>query len=69
MCKARARCRYVISQALNPPISFCRLVAEKINKNERKGNSEIENVMSGKEPAAVWKLFGDPPEPRVIKVT
>ncbi len=47
---------------------FCRLVAEKINKNERKGLSEIENVMSGKEPAAVWKLFGDPPEPRIIKV-
>ena len=47
-----------------------RLVAEKINKNERKSKAEIENVTQGKEPVLFWELLGmeAPKPPRIYKV-
>ncbi len=51
------------------PCSCCRLVAEKINKNERKGLAEVENVTQAKEPSLFWKLLDcEPPTPRIYKV-
>ena len=35
-----------------------RLVAEKINKNERKSTAEILNVLQAKEPEEFWKTIG-----------
>jgi len=35
----------------------CRLIAEKINKNERKGKSEIEVFTPGSETAAFWRAL------------
>ncbi|KAK7111739.1 protein flightless-1 homolog [Littorina saxatilis] len=46
-----------------------RLIAEKINKNERKGNAEIEVFPHGQETMEFWKLIGGPPANMSIKET
>ncbi|XP_076458808.1 protein flightless-1 homolog isoform X1 [Babylonia areolata] len=38
-----------------------RLIAEKINKNERKGSAEITVMPQGQETAEFWKFVGGPP--------
>ena len=38
-----------------------RLIAEKINKNERKGSAEITQFGQGKEDAEFWRLIGSLP--------
>ncbi|XP_035825487.1 protein flightless-1 homolog isoform X3 [Aplysia californica] len=38
-----------------------RLIAEKINKNERKGSAEIFQFAQGKETGEFWRLIGGPP--------
>ncbi|XP_021339592.1 protein flightless-1 homolog [Mizuhopecten yessoensis] len=44
-----------------------RLIAEKINKNERKGKAEIHMEVQDKESAAFWRgLGGAPPMPIVV---
>lgn len=45
-----------------------RLIAEKINKNERKGNAEIFLEPQNQETADFWKLIGGPPANLNIKV-
>lgn len=46
-----------------------RLIAEKINKNERKGNAEIFVFSQNQETADFWRLIGGPPEQLEVKVT
>ena len=36
---------------------YCRLIAEKINKNERKGKSEITVLAQGTEEPAFWRAL------------
>ena len=45
-----------------------RLIAEKINKNERKGAAEITQFGQGKETGDFWKLIGGPPESMEVTV-
>lgn len=60
-----------------------RLFAEKINKNERKGNAEITLLVQGQEPPEFWEALGGepseikkhvpddfwPPQPKLYKVS
>ncbi|ESN93094.1 hypothetical protein HELRODRAFT_96186 [Helobdella robusta] len=41
--------------------SKARLIAEKMNKNERKGQTEVVGVNQGLEEAEFWEIFGGPP--------
>lgn len=43
-------------------LSSSRLFAEKINKNERKGKSEIITLMHNQEPPGFWETLGGQPE-------
>ncbi|XP_022250914.1 protein flightless-1 [Limulus polyphemus] len=58
-------------QSKNTLRSKARLLAEKINKNERKNHSEIISFPQGQEERCFWKYFGlddpqlDPPQPHV----
>jgi hypothetical protein len=38
---------------------FSRLMAEKVNKNERKNKAEIITEMPGDESSEFWKVLGD----------
>jgi hypothetical protein len=55
-------------------VLYCRLLSEKINKNERKNKAEIITEMQGDESSEFWRVLGDedgfPPEddPEVIKL-
>lgn len=42
--------------------SHCRLFAEKINKNERKGKAEITLLTQGQETPEFWEVLGGQPE-------
>lgn len=42
--------------------SSCRLFAEKINKNERKGKAEITMLVQNQEPPGFWESLGGQPE-------
>ena len=46
----------------------CRLIAEKINKNERKNMADITNIICGLEPDAFWEKLGSRPVDGKIKV-
>lgn len=50
-------------------MQFFRLIAEKINKNERKGTAEIMQFAQNKESAEFWKLIGGPPESMEVTVS
>ncbi|XP_076366000.1 FLII actin remodeling protein isoform X2 [Tachypleus tridentatus] len=58
-------------QSKNTLRSKARLLAEKINKNERKNHSEIVSFSQGQEESCFWKHFGlsepplNPPQPHV----
>lgn len=39
-----------------------RLFAEKINKNERKGKSDITTLIQSQEPPGFWEALGGQPE-------
>lgn len=43
-------------------LSTCRLFAEKINKNERKGKAEIVTLSQNQEPPGFWEVMGGQPE-------
>lgn len=43
-------------------LSCCRLFAEKINKNERKGKAEITLLTQGQETPEFWEVLGGQPE-------
>jgi hypothetical protein len=49
---------------------FFRLMAEKINKNERKNKAEILTELSGDESTDFWKVLGDedgmPPDDPIV---
>ena len=46
-----------------------RLIAEKINKNERKSKAEITVMPQGQETAEFWKFVGGPPVNLEVKVS
>ena len=46
-----------------------RLIAEKINKNERKSSAEITVMPQGQETAEFWKFVGGPPVNMEVKVS
>ena len=50
-------------------INTSRLIAEKINKNERKGAADIIQCPQGAETPEFWKLIGGPPESMEVKVS
>ena len=49
-------------------VCICRLIAEKINKNERKNLAEIINIICGLEPDDFWEKLGSKLEKGKIKV-
>ena len=44
----------------------CRLIAEKINKNERKGEYELMNVSMGQEDDDFWSFLNGQPAAKLI---
>lgn len=48
---------------------FYRLIADKINKNERKNDVTIEMLVQGLEPAIWWELLGSNPDEIPIHVS
>lgn len=47
---------------------FCRLIADKINKNERKNKVNIEMLVQGLEPPGWWEMLGSNPDEIPIEV-
>ena len=49
-------------------MEFCRLLIEKINKNERKNLAELFTFMQGEEPIEFWSVLGCEEPPPVLAV-
>lgn len=47
------------------PLVLHRLIAEKINKNERKNKAEILMESQGAESSEFWKALGESPTPHI----
>ena len=59
------RCVYFPCIICRVPFGF-RLVAEKMNKNERKSTAEILNALQGKEPDEFWQTMGENPKMDIV---